>query len=54
MKLELSQKEITEAIIEWINNNTEYTVKEEDIILKANGTPVQADEISAVTTVSVV
>lgn len=53
MKLELSQKEIVEAIADWINNNTEYEIKEEDIVLQANNTTAQADVISAVIVVSV-
>lgn len=33
MKLELSQKEITEAIAEWINGHTEYEITPEDVTL---------------------
>ena len=51
MKLELNQKEITEAIAEWINTHTEYEIAAEDIVLLK---PVlDVDIISAVITVSV-
>lgn len=33
MKLEINQKEITEAIAEWINEHTEYEITAEDVIL---------------------
>jgi hypothetical protein len=52
MKLELSQKEITEAITEWINSHTEYEIAVGDITLQSNGTMVQADQISAFIEVS--
>lgn len=53
MKLELNQKEIIEAIVEWINGHTEYEVAEGDITLQSNGTMIQADQITAFIEVSV-